>query len=203
MLKIATFILGLLPLLYSFLQIYLLQTGGEHGLGADPGKELVAFQGEWTLHFLILTLMVTPVRKLTGWNKIQSIRRMLGLFTFFYGSLHLLAYIALLLEFDLVNVLADVVKRPYITVGFAAYLLLVPLAATSNRWMIRRLRHRWSTLHKAIYLIAILAIVHLAWLSKASYLEAFVYGSAVFFLLLFRVLDGRGWIFRRELKSPV
>lgn len=192
MFKTTTFVVSLMPLAYSVLQVYLLQTGGDHQLGADPGKELVLIQGEWTLRFLLFTLLVTPVRKLFKWNRIQTIRRMLGLFTFFYASLHLLGYTVLLLELDFDNVLNDVAKRPYITVGFAAYLLLIPLAVTSNSWMIRRLRQRWALLHRAVYGVAVLAIVHLTWLSKSSYFEAVIFGTIVFLLLVFRLLDGRG-----------
>ena len=202
-LKAPTFLLGLMPLVYSVMQIYLLQTGGDHQLGADPGKSFVMMQGEWTLRFLIMTLMVTPVREITGWTRILGIRRMLGLFTFFYASLHLSSYLVLLLELDLANIVTDVVKRPYITVGFTAYLLLVPLAVTSNAYMVRRLKRRWKVLHRAVYLIAVLAIVHLTWLSKASYLDAFVYGSMVFLLLGYRLFAHRRSLFRKELKSTL
>ena len=128
--------LCLLPLEYSIYQVYQLQTGGATVLGADPAKELVLLQGEWAIQFLLLTLLVTPVRKLTGWRQVQNIRRMLGLFTFVYASIHLLAYLLLLLELDFRNLGADIVKRPYITFGFTSYVLLIPLALTSNNFAI-------------------------------------------------------------------
>ncbi len=186
-LKPLLFVLGLGPLLFSVVQIYLLQTGGEHQLGADPGESLVHIQGEWALRFLILTLLVTPVRELSGWNQIQRLRRMFGLFTFFYASMHLLAYVTFLLELDLANVAEDLAERPYITAGFTAYLLMLPLAVTSNDYLLRKLRRRWFLLHRLVYLVAMLAILHLAWLSKASYLAAFTYGSIVLVLLGYRV----------------
>ena len=125
MFKLLTFLLCLLPLEYSIYQVYQLQTGGAHVLGADPAKALVLLQGEWAIRFLLLTLLVTPVRRLTGWHQAQKIRRMLGLFTFAYASTHLLAYLFLLLELDFRNLGADILKRPYITIGFTAYLSLI------------------------------------------------------------------------------
>ena len=156
MFKPLTFLVCLLPIGYSIYQVYQLQTGGSHVLGADPAKKLVQFQGEWALRFLLLTLLVTPLRRLTGWRLVQEVRRMLGLFTFAYASIHLLAYLFLLLEFDFSNLSADILKRPYITVGFTAYLLLVPLAITSNSFAIRLLRNRWGLLHRLTYGVAIL-----------------------------------------------
>lgn len=203
MFKALTFLLCLIPLGYSVYQVYLLQTGGTHVLGADPAKALVLLQGEWTIRFLLLTLLVTPVRRLTGWNRVQKIRRMLGLFTFAYASMHLLAYLLLLLELDFSNLGADILKRPYITVGFTAYLLLVPLAFTSNSYAIKQLRHRWAVLHRLVYGVAILGVVHVTWLARSSYLEAFVYGVIVAILLLSRVFKGELALFREALKRPV
>ena len=187
MIKALTFFLCLLPIGYSIYQVYRLQTGGSHSLGADPAKELVQFQGEWALRFLLLTLLVTPLRRLTGWRLVQEVRRMLGLFTFAYASIHLLAYLFLLLEFDFSNLSADILKRPYITVGFTAYLLLVPLAVTSNSFAIRLLRNRWGVLHRLTYGVAILVLVHVTWLARSSYSEAIAYGIIVAFLLCSRV----------------
>ncbi len=161
-LKPITFILGLAPFSWCLYEVFLLYQGQPHALGADPGKAIVHFNGEWALRFLILTLMVTPIRQLLSFPLIARIRRMLGLFTFFYATLHVVSYAVFLLELQFAEILADVIKRPYITVGFAAFSLLIPLAVTSNRWMISRLRQRWKTLHKLIYLISILVIIHLA-----------------------------------------
>ena len=196
MFKVLTFLLSLGPLAYSIFQVYLLQTGSAHTLGADPGKALVLMQGEWTIRFLVLTLLITPLRRLTGWNRPQKIRRMLGLFTFFYASLHLLAYIVWLLELDFANLWADIIKRPYVTVGFSAYLLLIPLAITSTNGMMRRLGRRWIKLHRAIYAVAVLAVTHLLWLSRSSYAEAAFYGTLIGILLLARVFGSRLRLFR-------
>jgi sulfoxide reductase heme-binding subunit YedZ len=185
-LKPLTFALSLLPVIWCLYQITALQQGQPHALGADPGKAIVDFIGEWTLRFLILTLVVTPVRKVFGILILTRIRRMLGLFTFFYACLHLTAYLVFLLEFRFTDLVTDVVKRPYITIGFCAFLLLVPLAVTSNQWMIRKLKQRWKVLHRLVYLTAILAIVHLVWLTKTDYQEVFIYGLIMAFLLGYR-----------------
>lgn len=186
-LKPLTFGLSLLPVIWCLHQIVVLQQGRPHDLGADPGKAIVHFIGEWALRFLILTLAITPARKIFGISVLARIRRMLGLFTFFYAVLHLSSYLVFLLELQFSELLADVVKRPYITVGFVAFLLLIPLAATSNQWMIRRLKHRWKTLHRLVYLISILVIIHLVWLTRTDYQQAITYGAIVAFFLGYRV----------------
>jgi len=202
-LKFLAFLLCLAPLGYSIYQVYQLQTGGPHVLGADPAKELVLLQGEWTIRFLLLTLLITPLRRLTGWNQLQKVRRMLGLFTFTYASLHLLSYLFLLLELDFSNLGADILKRPYITVGFTAYLFLVPLALTSNNVAMRHLRNRWAVLHRLVYGVAILAVVHVTWLARSSYSEAIAYGVVVAILLVSRVFKDKLSLFRGAFKRPV
>ena len=128
---------------------------------------------------------------------------MLGLFTFAYASIHLLAYLFLLLEFDFSNLSADILKRPYITVGFTAYLLLVPLAISSNSFAIRLLRDRWGMLHRLVYGVAILVVVHVTWLAKSSYSEAIAYGVIVAFLLCSRVFKPK-YVFSQDgRKRPV
>ena len=184
-------------------EVYRLQTGGTHGLGADPAKELVQFQGEWALRFLLLTLLVTPLRRLTGWRQVQKVRRMLGLFTFAYASIHFLAYLFLLLEFDFSTLSADILQRPYITVGFTAYLLLVPLAISSNSFAIRVLRDRWRVLHRVVYGVAILVVVHVTWLAKSSYSEAIAYGVILSFLLSSRVFKHKSSFPQDGLKRQV
>jgi sulfoxide reductase heme-binding subunit YedZ len=201
MLKLATFLAALLPLTYSGWQIYLLQSGAPNGLGADPGKALVLMQGEWTIRFLLITLLISPLRQITGWNSLIRIRRMLGLFTFFYASLHLLSYLVLLLELDFGGLWQDILKRPFITVGFAAWVLLLPLAVTSTNWMMRRLKKRWQILHRAIYLVAILAVVHLIWIARSSYAEAALYGGIIVLLLFLRLFGTRLATFRQALKN--
>ena len=203
MIKALTFLVCLLPIGYSIYQVYQLQTGGSHVLGADPAKKLVQLQGEWAIRFLLLTLLVTPLRRLTGWRLVQEVRRMLGLFTFAYASIHFLAYLFLLLEFDFSNLSADILKRPYITVGFTAYLLLVPLAVTSNSFAIRLLRNRWGVLHRLTYGVAILVLVHVTWLARSSYSEAIAYGVIVAFLLCSRVFKPK-YVFSQDgRKRPV
>jgi sulfoxide reductase heme-binding subunit YedZ len=203
MFKSLTFLVCLLPIGYSIYQVYQLQTGGSHVLGADPAKKLVQLQGEWAIRFLLLTLLVTPLRRLTGWRLVQEVRRMLGLFTFAYASIHLLAYLFLLLEFDFSNLSADILKRPYITVGFTAYLLLVPLAVTSNSFAIRLLRNRWGVLHRLTYGVAIFVLVHVTWLARSSYSEAIAYGVIVAFLLCSRVFKPK-YVFSQDgRKRPV
>ena len=205
--KAITFLLSLLPLGYSLLQIYLLQSGAENSLGADPGKALVHLQGEWTIRFLMLTLLITPLRQLTGWTQLIRVRRMLGLFTFFYASLHLTAYLVFLLELNFSNLWADVLKRPYITIGFTAFVLLIPMAVTSTDAMVRRLRRRWQQLHRVVYVVAVLAVLHLVWLAKSSYAEAALYGSLIAVLLVCRPLGRwlesirRSFIFRNAIKT--
>lgn len=197
-LKPITFVLGLAPFSWCLYEVFLLFQGQPHSLGADPGKVIVHFNGAWALRFLIMTLMVTPVRQLFSFPLVMRIRRMLGLFTFFYASLHVASYAVFLLELQFADIVADVIKRPYITVGFAAFSLLIPLAVTSNRWMIGRLKQRWKTLHKLVYPISILVIVHLTWLTKDDYQEVFFYGLAIAVLLGIRVYRS-GWLAHNSL----
>lgn len=197
-LKPLTFVLSLAPFSWCLYEVFLLFQGQPHSLGADPGKAIVHFNGEWALRFLILTLMITPIRRLFSLPPIIRIRRMLGLFTFFYATLHVVSYAVFLLELQFTDIVADVIKRPYITVGFAAFSLLIPLAVTSNRWMISRLRQRWKTLHQLVYLIAVLVIVHLAWLTKDDYREVFFYGLAIAVLLGVRAYRS-GWLAQNSL----
>ncbi|MBT4162768.1 MAG: sulfoxide reductase heme-binding subunit YedZ [Gammaproteobacteria bacterium] len=203
MLKPFTFLLSVAPVSWSVYQIWLLQSGASHHLGADPGKELVLIQGEWTIRFLILTLLVTPFRTLSGWRWPLRIRRMLGLFTFFYASLHLSAYCIFLLELDPGRLGGELAKRPFIGAGFIAWLLLASLAATSTKGMVRQLGRRWKQLHRAVYVVALLAVLHVFWLVKSSYLEAIVYGGAILLLLCFRLFDGKHRIFHSALKAQV
>lgn len=156
-------------------------------LGANPVEVMTHETGEWGLRFLLLTLAVTPARRLTGWNGLQRYRRMLGLFAFFYVCLHFSIYLVFDHWFDLRAILEDIVERPYITVGFAAFVLLIPLALTSTRGMIRRLGRRWQPLHRLVYVIAVLAVLHFLWLVKADLLEPLVYAVLLALLLGYRV----------------
>ena len=186
--KEAVFFMCCLPMAYSAYQIYQLQVGQTHGLGADPGKALVLLQGDWAIRCLLLALAVSPLKMLTGWHRLNDVRRMLGLFAFFYASTHLLAYL-LFLQPDLRNIGEEVMNRPHITLGLAAYMFLIPLALTSNNRSIRVLKHNWARLHRVVYGVAILTVFHVLCSARASYLTAFIYGFIVAILLFSRLFE--------------
>jgi sulfoxide reductase heme-binding subunit YedZ len=152
-----------------------------------PVEYITRFTGSWALLILLASLAVTPLRKLTGWNELIKSRRMLGLFAFFYAALHFATYMVLDLFFDFAAIGKDILKRPYITVGFSALVLMIPLALTSNAAMIRRLGKRWQQLHYLAYIIAILGVVHFYWLVKADIRRPVQYGAALAVLLGFRL----------------
>ena len=159
-----------------------LQSPGS-GLGPDPGDELVRTLGGWGLRALLLTLAVSPASRVFRQPRLIRYRRMVGLWAFAYIVLHFTAYLGVLAGFELATIAGDVVKRPYITVGFSALVMLIPLAATSTRGWQRRLGRRWRTLHKLVYPAAIAAWTHLLWLSKGGFMDPFIYG--VVLVLLF------------------
>lgn len=166
---------------------WLMVRGLDGGLGANPIETVTHETGIWALRFLVITLAVSPLRRLSGWSAIIGLRRMLGLFAFFYAALHFGTYVVLDQFFDLDAIVADVVDRPYITVGFSAFVLLIPLALTSTRKTIRRLGgKRWRWLHRLIYPCAILAATHYLWLVKADIRSPVAYGSVLAVLLGFR-----------------
>jgi sulfoxide reductase heme-binding subunit YedZ len=166
-------------------------------LGANPIEAITRSTGIWTLRFMLVTLAVTPARWLSGWNDLARARRMLGLFAFFYGSLHLVTYVWLDQFFDWAAIVKDVAKRPFITAGFSAYLLLVPLAVTSTAGMIRRLGgRRWRRLHRLAYASAAIGIVHYWWLVKLDTRPPRNYA-----LLLAALLLARVWMFWKRRKS--
>lgn len=180
--KPALFILALAPL------GWIVYRTVNNDLGANPIETLNRYTGDWVLRFLMITLAVTPLRKLTGWNALLRYRRMLGLFAFFYVCLHFLSYAWLDQYFVLADIFRDVAKRPYITVGFASFLMLVPLAVTSTNAMIRRLgAKRWQQLHRLVYLVGIGGVVHFLWLVKSDIREPLVYAGILTLLLGFRV----------------
>jgi len=182
--KVAVFLGGLYPLA----RIVLLGFTG--GLGANPIEFITRSTGLWTLVFLCITLAVTPVRRLTGLNALLRFRRMLGLFAFFYVVLHFTTYVWFDKWFDVFAMLKDIVKRPFILVGFSAFVLLIPLAVTSPKAMVRKLGRRWQTLHKLIYPIAVLAILHFWWMKagKHDLILPKIYGAIVVVLLAWRVI---------------
>jgi len=175
------FILCLLPLFA--LPLFFLQ----NGLGANPIEYIVRYLGNWALRFLLVALAITPVRRLTGWTRLSTIRRMIGLFAFFYVTLHLLAYVGLDLFFNLQALIDDVLKRKFITIGMLAFILLIPLAITSTNKMIKRLgAKRWQKLHKLVYVISPLGVIHYFWMVKADISQPLIYGTIMTILLVIR-----------------
>ncbi|MDE1948671.1 MAG: sulfoxide reductase heme-binding subunit YedZ [Burkholderiales bacterium] len=163
-------------------------------LGPNPAEHLIRSAGDWTLRFLCLTLAVTPLRQITGWNALARLRRMIGLYAFFYGTLHFLCYAWLDKGFVLVDIGHDIAKRPFILVGSAALLLMLALAATSFNRAIRALgAARWQALHRAVYGVALLAILHFFWMraGKHNFAEVEVYAAVVALLLGWRLWRAR------------
>ncbi len=181
--KLLVFVLCLLPALQ-------LALGWRaDALGANPIETITRASGEWTLRLLLIGLCVTPLRRITGLHWLVRLRRMLGLFAFAYAAAHFMTYLWLDQFFDWRAIAADILERPFITVGFAAFVLLLPLAATSNAFAIRRLGgRRWQALHRSVYAIAIMAVVHFWWLVKADVLE-----PAIYALILAALLGARAW----------
>lgn len=187
--KSAVFISCLIPLGWLVFGIV------TEGLGANPVKAIIHATGEWTLRLLLLTLAATPLRRLSGWAWPVTVRRMLGLFAFFYALLHLFAYLLLDQSFDWQAIVHDVVKRPFITVGMLAFALMLPLAATSTNAMVKRLGRNWKRLHRLAYLIPVLGVLHYYWLVKADVRAPLVYGVLVAVLLGWRL---RNWLAARR-----
>lgn len=158
------------------------------GLGVNPIETITKETGIWTLRFLLVTLAVTPIRRLTPWKRVIGYRRMLGLFAFFYGSLHVTTYVVFDHFFAIDSILDDIALRPYITAGFTAYVLLVPLALTSTAGMIRRLGgRRWQLLHRLVYVSAAAGVVHYLWLVKLDPRPPLMYAGILAGLLLIRI----------------
>jgi sulfoxide reductase heme-binding subunit YedZ len=158
-------------------------------LGPDPAEAVMRETGEWALRLLAVTLLVSPLRQWTGWSLVMKLRRMLGLYAFFYGCVHLLAFLQLFVGWSIGPLLEEVTERPYITMGFLAWCLILPLAVTSTRGMQRRLRRNWQRLHRLVYPAAVLACLHLLWQARSDVGEALAY-IVIFALLL-------GWRVRR------
>ncbi len=156
-------------------------------LGANPIETITHQTGLWTLILLIVTLAITPIRRITGVQWVIQYRRMIGLFAFFYGFLHLMTYVWLDQFFDVHSMLHDVYKRPFITAGFTAFLLMVPLALTSTKWSIRKLGKKWQTLHRLIYFSALAGVVHFIWLVKKDIEEPVIYAIILGTLMSVRV----------------
>ncbi len=180
--KIAIFLAALIPLARLAWKAF------HDGLGANPIEVITHSTGDWTLILLLTTLSITPLRRITRQYWLIGVRRMIGLFAFFYGTLHFLTYIWLDKFFDVHEMLKDIAKRRFITVGFSAFVLMIPLALTSTAWSIRRLGGKnWQRLHRLIYFTGVLAVVHYTWLVKADRRKPIEYGIVLGILLAYRV----------------
>ena len=181
-LKVVVFVICLVPASQLAYQAWI----GD--LGVNPIEFITRFTGSWALIILIASLAVTPLRRVTGWNDLIKFRRMIGLFAFFYALLHFATYLGLDLFFDFRAIGKDILKRPYITAGFTAFVVMVPLAITSTAGMIRRLGKRWQQLHRLVYLAAIAGVIHFYWLVKADIRRPAQYGAVLALLLGFRLV---------------
>tara|TARA_Y100001936_G_scaffold29732_1_gene27916 strand:+ start:344 stop:928 length:585 start_codon:yes stop_codon:yes gene_type:complete len=179
--KPSIFILSIIPFLIIFYKIFF------NKLGPEPVKEITHFTGEWTLIFICLTLSMSPLKRFTSFIFWIKIRRMLGLFVFFYATLHLLTYVVIDYRFDWDQIIDDVVKKRYIFIGFAAWLLLIPLVITSSKKMIVILKKRWKKLHRLVYIIAVFGALHYIWLSKTIFFKPLIYSIIIIVLLALRI----------------
>ncbi len=180
--KPSIFFMALIPFIWLLLKVF------QNDLGPDPAQALSIETGEWTLRFLLLTLAITPFRQIFRMVEIARLRRMIGLFAFFYASIHFLSWMAFILGFRWLAIAEELVERPYITVGFLAYVILFLLGVTSTNSMVRRLGKNWKRLHKFVYAASILAIVHLLWILRTDVTEAVIYGVLLAILLGYRII---------------
>ena len=179
--KTLVFFLSLWPIYVISYQIIFNQ------LGPEPVDRIINHFGEWTLIFILLTLSMTPLKKITKSVEWIKFRRMLGLFTFFYASIHMLSYVGLDYRFDFEPLINDVLKKKFIFIGFSAWLLLIPLAVTSSERMVRLLKQNWKKIHRLIYIIGIFGVLHYIWLSKTIFFKPLIFLIILVILLLFRI----------------
>ena len=179
--KPSIFFMALIPFIWLLLKVF------QNDLGPDPAQALSIETGEWALRFLLLTLAITPFRQIFRVAEIARLRRMIGLFAFIYASIHFLSWMAFILGFRWLAIAEELVERPYITVGFLAYVILFLLGVTSTNSMVRRLGKNWKRLHKFVYAASILAIVHLLWILRTDVTEAVIYGVLLAILLGYRI----------------
>ena len=179
-LKVVIFILSLVPIFYITYQILTNQ------LGPEPIKDITHHTGKWTLYFIVITLAMTPLKKMTKLNIWINYRRMFGLFIFFYASIHLMTYVGLDYRFDLASIGDDIIKKKYIFIGFSAWLLLIPLAITSNKRMMKILKNKWKKLHRLIYLISLCGAIHYLWLVRRDLTEPLIFLTVILILLALR-----------------
>ncbi len=180
--KPSIFIMALLPVFYLVWGVF------SGTLGANPIETVIRNLGEWALRFLLITLSISPLRRLTGMAQLLRLRRMLGLYVFFYASLHLSIYLWLEQSFDWWEIWLDIVERPFITIGMLSFILLVPLAVTSTRAAIRKLGKNWLRLHQLVYPIAIFSVLHFWWLVKVDTREPLIYALILTLLLSERLI---------------
>ena len=184
-LRILTFLFCLIPFVLLLLKVL------QNDLGPDPAKELALETGEWSIRFLLLALAMTPLRYLSGRVEFAQRRRMVGLFALFYASVHFLVWVIFLLGLRWGAILEEVVERPYITIGFSSFLILIVLGATSPRVMVRKLGKNWRRLHRLVYVAGVLAIIHLVWIVRTDLSEALFYGAILAGLLGWRLVFAR------------
>ena len=184
-LRILTFLACLIPF------VALVSKVVQNDLGPDPAKELALLTGEWAIRFLLLALAMTPLRQLSGRVEFAQRRRMIGLFALLYASVHFLVWVVFLLGLQWGAILEEVVERPYITVGFSSFVILIALGVTSPRAMVRRLGKNWRRLHRLVYVAGVLAVVHLVWIVRTDLSQALVYGAILAALLGGRVISAR------------
>ena len=180
-LKVVIFTLSMMPIFFIIYQILTNQ------LGPEPIKDITHHTGKWTLYFIVITLAMTPLKKITKLNIWINYRRMFGLFIFFYASVHLMTYVGLDYRFDLESIGDDIIKKKYIFIGFSAWLLLIPLAVTSNKRMMKILKDKWKKLHRLIYLISLFGGIHYLWLVKRDLTEPLIFLTVILILLAFRL----------------
>ena len=179
--KPSIFFMALIPFIWLLLKVF------QNDLGPDPAQALSIETGEWALRFLLLTLTITPFRQIFRVAEIARLRRMIGLFAFFYASIHFLSWMAFILGFRWLAIAEELVERPYITVGFLAYVILFLLGITSTNSMVRKLGKNWKRLHRLVYVASVLAIIHLLWILRTDVTEAVIYGVLFAILLGYRV----------------
>lgn len=182
LIKPLVFLAALVPLVLILLRVI------QNDLGPDPAQELAKITGEWSIRFLIIALAMTPLRLVFNQVEFVRNRRMLGLFALFYATVHFIVWMTFLLQFRWGAILEEIVERPFITVGFSAYLILIALGITSPKFMVRKLGRNWKRLHRLVYVASILAVIHLLWILRTDVSEAVLYGGIVALLLGYRVL---------------
>ncbi|MDR2213212.1 MAG: sulfoxide reductase heme-binding subunit YedZ [Pseudomonadales bacterium] len=190
-LKLGVFLLSFYPAGAIFYAVYRAYVGLPVDLGPDPPQTLALETGQWAIRFLVLSLWITPLRYLFNAPYLWRYRRMIGLYALFYTALHFLVFLFFILQLSFADLGREIVERPYITLGFAALVLLIPLGLTSFDAAQRKLGRNWKRLHRLVYVIGILAVLHVVWIVRSSYGDAVLYGSLVTFALLYRVLRSR------------